>query len=201
MEISIQRNASSPLCGGRSKCQRRRWSERISLDDAGVAASPPQPRRPANCAPPGCAPLGCDAGRDNPRRWTEAILYRTFSLVVLSALACQSPASYKITTAVVQGKGIRSAVPDFARREFSRWLSTELARRGQTWKTAASKAGVAPKTVYNWACGIAMPAPNAPNWIQFKEAQHIDARDLALMIVTEQRSDNSPPKRQASQRS
>ena len=69
------------------------------------------------------------------------------------------------------------------RNESRGWLARELAIRGEHYKSAARKAGLPPKTLYNWIAGIARPNAIDAKWRLFVDRLQIDPASLLVSIV------------------
>jgi hypothetical protein len=164
------------------RCTRRPCLERIVLDGNGRAVESTRARK-VEMPRLLCGMMGCKQPRRDEVDGRKRYCIEHSGLSYFQRWWLKRRRRALIAETLDQrtrGSGRRSAV---FLNEWGGWLAKELAGRGETYKSAARKADLAPKTVYNWLTGRARPEGDDPKWAHFTKRFAIDPNAFLIGVV------------------
>lgn len=172
------------------KCRRARCKKTVLLDSNGYAVAAIPKRTPHINLRLRCEMLGCNQPRENQadgrkrycrehsqlsafQRWREQ---RKRRVLIGGEMDTRfGKAKVLIGTASGQTAG--------APTELGSWLSVELQKRGESYRTAARKAGLNARKIYNWVAGISLPRRDDPDFLRLMERLEIDPVSVWVRLV------------------
>ncbi len=163
------------------RCRRARCKDSVLLDSNGSPVAPTPKRTPAINLRLRCEMLGCNHPRDNQidgrkrycrehsrlsafQRWREQKKRRI-------AIGDEIHTRFRSAKVLI---GTASGQTAGAPTELGSWLSVELQKRGESYRTAARKADLNARKIYNWVAGISVPRRDDPDFARLIDRLRID---------------------------